>query len=403
VSRYAFKLPDLGEGTVSAELVAWHVKAGEQVKEDQVIAEVMTEKAAVELPSPVSGRVLALTGKPGDLIAVGSELIVFDTAVASDTTAVAGQDARPAVTAGPAIAARPAVAVPPSTTPPARVLASPAARRISREAGIDLTHIQGSGRGGRISGNDVTRSIAAGPIAAVPTAVDSPTQEISITGVRRVIAQRMSEAKRTIPHFAYVEEVDVTGLESLRAHLNRKNSGAPPLTYLPFIVAALVRVLRTFPQCNATYDAQRGVIIRHKAVHVGIATQTNEGLVVPVLRNAQSRSIADLAEEIRGLSVAVRSKKAHPRDLSGSTITLSSLGKLGGIVSTPIINAPEVAIIGINKAIDRPVIESGSVVVRKMMNMSSSFDHRFVDGFDAAAMIQELKDLLEQPATIFMD
>jgi 2-oxoisovalerate dehydrogenase E2 component (dihydrolipoyl transacylase) len=230
------------------------------------------------------------------------------------------------------------------------------------------------------------------------------TEEIKVIGVRRVIAERMSAAKRNIPHFAYVEEVDVTELEALRQHLNsRLGKGAPPLTYLPFLVAALVRVLEAFPQCNAVHDAERNVIVRHRAVHVGIATQTPHGLKVPVVRNAEARALADLAAEMRRVSEAARSNKATREELIGSTITVTSLGRLGGIASTPVINAPEVAIVGVNKAVLRPVVLDGAIAVRRVMNLSSSFDHRFVDGFDAAAMIQALKERLEHPATIFIE
>jgi 2-oxoisovalerate dehydrogenase E2 component (dihydrolipoyl transacylase) len=229
------------------------------------------------------------------------------------------------------------------------------------------------------------------------------TEEIKVIGLRRLIAQRMSEAKRNIPHFAYVEELDVTELESLRRHLNsRLAQGAPALTYLPFLALALVRVLRDFPQCNAHYDAERGVIVRHRSVHLGVATQTPEGLKVPVVHDAQALTLWDLAAEMRRVSEAARSNKAKREELTGSTITITSLGKLGGIASTPIINAPEVAIIGVNRALERPVVVDGAIAIRRTMNLSSSFDHRFVDGYDAAAMIQALKECLEHPATIFI-
>ena len=286
----------------------------------------------------------------------------------------------------------------------------PANRRRAHEAGIDLRQVSGSGPQGRILREDLEtylrgaqraerRSRAAGS----PTQAAPASEEIKVIGLRRLIAQRMSESKRNIPHFAYVEEVDVTELESLRRHLNnRLASGEPALTYLPFLVIALVRVLQDFPQCNAHYDAERGVIIRHRAVHVGVATQTPDGLKVPVLRNAEQRSVWDVAGEMRRLTDAARTNKATREELTGSTITLTSLGKLGGIVSTPIINAPEVAIIGVNRAVDRPVVANGAIAVRRMMNLSSSFDHRFVDGYDAAAMIQAMKELIEHPAMIFM-
>ena len=398
MSQFTFKMPDLGEGTVDAEIIAWHTKPGDVVAEDQLIVEVMTDKAAVEVPAPVSGRVVSVTGAPGDKIAVGSPLIVFE-------LSEAGAAAAP----GAAVPLQPVPAAPPAaaTAPPApaaapmrqgRVMASPANRRRASEAGIDLATVVGSGPGGRILRADLKTGA---PHAAVAGAAD--TTEIKVIGLRRLIAERMSEAKRTIPHFAYVEEVDVTELESLRTHLNHsrpKDMGS--LSYLPLVVMALTRVLETFPQCNVLYDAERGVLVRHRAMHVGIATQTPDGLKVPVVRNAQALGLWELAAEIRRLAERARSNKATREELVGSTITVTSLGKLGGIASTPIINAPEVAIIGLNKAVERPVVHQGAVVVRRIMNLSSSFDHRFVDGYDAAAMIQALKERIEHPATIFI-
>jgi 2-oxoisovalerate dehydrogenase E2 component (dihydrolipoyl transacylase) len=291
-------------------------------------------------------------------------------------------------------------------------MASPASRRRAREAGLDLGSVAGSGPGGRITRQDLEAALNGTAAPAAPAATTrapsalakrTGTEEVKVIGVRRVIANRMTEAKRNIPHFAYVEEVDVTELESLRQHLNgRLPKGAPSLTYLPFIGAALVRVLADYPQCNALHDAERNVLVRHHGVHLGVATQTPDGLKVPVVRHAEARTLWDLSDEIRRVSEAARTGKAAREELSGSTITITSLGKLGGIVSTPIINAPEMAIIGVNKAVDRPMVVGGAVTVRRMMNLSSSFDHRFVDGYDAAAMIQALKDLLEHPATIFI-
>jgi 2-oxoisovalerate dehydrogenase E2 component (dihydrolipoyl transacylase) len=292
-----------------------------------------------------------------------------------------------------------------------RVATSPAIRRRAHEAGVDLSQLSGSGPNGRILRQDFEAFVSSrsGPKLvrsrpaehSVPTS-EPATEEIKVIGVRRVIAQRLSEAKRNIPHFAYVEEFDITELESLRRHLNRKLETGT-LTYLPFIVSALVRVLRDFPQCNAQYDSERGVIIRHRAVHVGVATQTPEGLKVPVVREAQSLSLWELAAQIRRVTEAARVNKATRDELSGSTITVTSLGKLGGIASTPIINAPEVSIIGINRAVERPMVYDGAIAIRRMMNLSSSFDHRFVDGHEAAAMIQALKERIEHPATIFID
>ena len=410
MTRYVFKMPDLGEGTVEAEVVAWHVKVGDLVQEDQVMAEVMTEKAAVEVPSPVTGRVLSLTGGPGDMVRVGAELIVFETESAEETvvTAAGGNGAQAPVAAPPTSPA--AAAEAPSRH--GRVMASPATRRRAREAGIDLAQVHGSGPSGRITRQDFEAALGG---AAAPKAAAGPTgtaavlerragtEEIKVIGVRRVIASRMTEAKRNIPHFAYVEELDITELESLRRHLNRRlPDGAASLTYLPFLARALVRVLRDFPQCNAHYDAERGVIVRHAAVHLGIATQTPDGLKVPVVHDAGSRGLFELAAEMRRVSEAARTNKATREELTGSTITITSLGKLGGIASTPIINMPEVAIIGVNRAVERPMVVAGAIAIRRMMNLSSSFDHRFVDGADAAGLIQSLRDLLEHPATIFM-
>ncbi len=413
MSRYVFKLPDLGEGTVSAEIVGWHVKPGDAVEEEQVLVEVMTEKAAVEVPSPVSGRVLSTTGGPGDMVAVGAELIVLETAAAAGGEAA--KPAAPAQRPAAAAAARgngAAAAVPAAGAAAAargRLMTSPANRRRAHEAGIDLKQVPGSGPQGRILREDLEAYVrdeqgGPAPSAARAAARQEPErEEIKVIGLRRLIAQRMSESKRNIPHFAYVEEVDVTELEALRRHLNgRLASGEPALTYLPFLVLALVRVLEDFPQCNAHYDAERGVIIRHRAVHVGVATQTPDGLKVPVVRNAERRSLREIAAEMRRLTEAARQNKATREELAGSTITLTSLGKLGGIASTPIINAPEVAIIGVNRAVERPVVFEGAVAIRRMMNLSSSFDHRFVDGYDAAAMIQAMKERIEHPAMIFM-
>jgi 2-oxoisovalerate dehydrogenase E2 component (dihydrolipoyl transacylase) len=412
VSEFVFKMPDLGEGTVDAEIVAWHAKPGDAVTEDQLIVEVMTDKAAVEVPAPVSGRVVSISGAPGDKVAVGSPLIVFEV---GESPATPGPATPPATVAPATVAAAAATTTPPAVALPAteasrapaespagrqgRVMASPANRRRAREAGIDLTTVVGSGPGGRILRGDLT---AAG---AATARTDSPseTTEIKVIGLRRLIAERMSEAKRSIPHFAYVEEVDVTELESLRHQLNlSRPTDAAALSYLPLVVMALIRVLESFPQCNALYDAARGVVVRHRAVHVGIATQTPDGLKVPVVRHAESLGLWQVAAQIRHLAERARSNKATRDELVGSTITVTSLGKLGGIASTPIINAPEVAIIGLNKAIERPVVHQGSIAVRRIMNLSSSFDHRFVDGYDAAAMIQALKELLEHPAMIFI-
>jgi 2-oxoisovalerate dehydrogenase E2 component (dihydrolipoyl transacylase) len=424
MTQFVFKMPDLGEGTVDAEIVAWHTKPGDAVIEDQLIVEVMTDKAAVEVPAPVSGRVVSVSGAPGDKIAVGSPLIVFDVGegagAAVETGGAAPAQAPPSPpAASPASEAasspQTAARAPATTQRAGRVMASPADRRRAREGGIDLSTVAGSGPGGRIVRADVESALAK-PAPTNPAAAQAngaqgagpedqapATTEIKVIGVRRVIAERMSEAKRNIPHFAYVEEVDVTELEALRAHLNvNRPKDAASMSLLPLVVAALTRVLESFPQCNVLYDAARGVLVRHRAAHVGIATQTPDGLKVPVVRNAQNLGVWEIAAQIRRLAERARSNKATREELTGSTITVTSLGKLGGIVSTPIINAPEVAIIGLNKAVERPMVHQGAIAVRRIMNLSSSFDHRFVDGYDAAAMIQALKDLLEHPALIFI-
>ena len=422
MSNYVFKLPDLGEGTVEAEIVNWRVKPGDTIAEDEVIVEVMTEKAAVELPAPVGGRVLSITGTPGDMVPVGADLIVIETGTPATTAAgapapaaapaAAPASAPPARRAGANGAEAPAQA-PAASARAGRVATSPAIRRRAHEAGIDLQQVTGSGPNGRIVPKDLeafeARRSQPTPLRPAPKAVPSArasaaaTEEIKVIGLRRLIAQRMSEAKRNIPHFAYVEELDITELESLRRHLNHKPAdGAPSLTYLPFLALALIRVLKDFPQCNAHYDAERGVIVRHAAVHLGVATQTAEGLKVPVVHNAQELGLWELAAQMRRVAEAARTNKAKREELSGSTITITSLGKLGGIASTPIINAPEVAIIGVNRAVERPLVLEGAIAIRLTMNLSSSFDHRFVDGYDAAAMIQALKEHLEHPATIFI-
>ena len=387
MTRHVMRLPDLGEGTVSAEVIAWKVAPGDVIREDAPLVELSTEKAVVEVPTPVSGRVVALGGKPGDVIAVGAELVVFEL----DSAAVS---AAPVVAASPAAAptlARTTAAAGTVVPPSGRVRASPATRRRAFEAGIDLAAVRGSGPQGRILKLDLDRARAGSP----------GITEIPVIGVRRLIAQRMAEAKRVAPHFAYVEEVDVTELEALRVALNSRRPSSAALTYLPFIVRALAQVLAEFPQCNAHYDEKRNLILRHAAVHAGIATQTPDGLKVPVVRDVLTHDLEGLAAEIRRVSEAARAGRARREDLTGSTITITSLGKLGGIVSTPILNLPEVAIIGINKAVERVVALDGKIAIRRMMNLSSSFDHRFVDGFDAAAMIQALKVRLEHPTEIF--
>jgi len=405
MSEYIFKLPDLGEGMVEAEIAEWLVEIGDFVEEEAPFGAVMTDKAAVELTAPVSGKVVSLAGEPGDMIAVGAALIVFETegeqATDDESSSSAAEIAETEPASPPATEAQEA-----STS--TKVLTSPSIRQHAREAGIDLARVSGSGPKGRILKSDLDAYQAGSTTATSSPSVAQEPQaavtEIKVIGLRRIIAERMSEANREVPHFAYVEEVDVTALESLRQHLNGKKApGEDKLTLLPFIGFALNRALAHFPQINALYDRERNVISQYQAVHLGIATQTGDGLKVPVVKNSQSRSLQDLAGEIRRVSSAARENTATREELIGSTITITSLGKVGGIVTTPIINLPEVAIIGVNKAVERPVVIDGKIVIRTMMNLSSSFDHRFVDGYDAAMMIQQVKDMLEQPATMFME
>ena len=413
MSEYIFKLPDLGEGTVESEIGEWFIKVGEHVAEEDVVGTMMTDKAAVELSSPVSGTVLKLAGEPGDVIAVGSPLVIIDTegaaAEADDaSTPEATPDPAPEAVTQTTRKAEPATVEITENSEPeerSRVMTSPAIRRRAKEADIDLTLVPGSGPGGRILRKDFDNFLkarATGTSFVATAAPSTNVKEIKIIGVRRIIAERMSAAKREIPHFAYVEEIDITELESLRKYLNTDRDTSQRLTLLPFLGLALIKALREFPQCNVTHDKDRNLLLQHEAVHLGVATQTPDGLKVPVIKHAEIRSLDDLAAELRRVSLAARDNLAKKSELSGSTITITSLGKLGGIVSTPVINNPEVAIIGVNKAIERPVVFNGQVTVRLMMNLSSSFDHRFVDGFDAAAMIQRIKEMLEHPATIFL-
>jgi 2-oxoisovalerate dehydrogenase E2 component (dihydrolipoyl transacylase) len=404
MSEYIFKLPDLGEGLVEAEIAEWMVKVGDVVNEEDPIGAMLTDKAAVELTAPVSGRVLSLAGELGDMVAVGAPLIVFATeGEQADETAQAS--AEPA-TETPAIpeAKNLKDEQPAEQARPGKVLTSPSIRQAAREAGIDLSLVRGSGPRGRIVKSDLESFMAGqGDATAKQASPSDHITEIKVVGLRRKIAERMTEANREIPHFAYVEEIDITALESLRQHLNgQKAPSEDKLTLLPFIGLALARVLKQFPQCNALYDRDKNTISQYTAVHLGVATQTPNGLKVPVVKHSESRSLNDLASEIRRVSTAARENTAKREELMGSTITITSLGKQGGIASTPVINMPEVAIIGVNKAVQRPVVADGRVEVRLMMNLSSSFDHRFVDGYDGAMMIQALKGMLEQPATIFI-
>ena len=422
MSAHAIKVPDLGEGVAEVELVVWRVQPGDSVAEDQVLADVMTDKATVEIPSPWAGRVLALGGEVGQMLAVGAELIRIERQDAGD--AMPAPAASMASTLPPAPAPERSGAaeavparIPESARPvsPGRPIASPAVRARAWELGIDLKDVQASGTAGRIMQADLDAHSAGGPARSVlpsalaplvpllPTTLDT-TQAVKMVGLRRKIAQQMQESSRRIPHFTYVEEVDVGELEALRARLNEQwGAQRGHLTVLPFLIRAIVLAVRAFPQINARFDDEAGVLTQHTAVHVGIATQTGAGLMVPVLRNAQTRDLWANAAEIVRLAEAARSGKVVREELSGSTITVTSLGRLGGIMSTPVINHPEVAIVGINAIRLRPVIRDVAVVARSMMNLSSSFDHRVVDGALAAGFIHDLRDRLEHPAMLFIE
>ncbi|MEQ7156610.1 2-oxo acid dehydrogenase subunit E2 [Brevundimonas aurifodinae] len=427
--NYVFKLPDVGEGTAEAELVAWHVAVGDTVTEDQLLAEVMTDKATVELTSPVAGVVTALHGDAGTQVPVGGPLVRFDVEGKGNVTASPPSNPAPQAsvlpeggqttrTVSPPPGRRQA-AQPPEAgksvsrapqTPGVRPLASPAVRKRARELGVELPFVPGSGPAGRIEHGDLDAFLAGGSRPAVPASTGSTyapaegTTEVRIIGLRRKIAEKMAESVRRIPHITYVEEIDVTALEDLRAHLNAQNKGSdrPKLTVLPFIARAIVVALRDQPQINSHYDDEAGVLTQHAAVHLGIAAQTPNGLMVPVVRHAEARDPYDTALEIARVSGAAKDGSAKREELTGSTITITSLGTLGGVVHTPIINHPEVAIVGPNKIEERVVVRNGQMVVRKMMNLSSSFDHRIVDGHDAAVFVQRIKGLLEQPATLWM-
>src|SRR5689334_13165754 len=424
MGTHVIKMPDIGEGIAEVELSQWHVKVGDMVVEDQVLADVMTDKAMVDIPSPVNGKVIALGGQPGEVMAVGSVLISIEVEGAGnvkESTApaavikeapVAAPKVEAVVESTPAAAApRPAAACQgPMVAREAdeRPLASPAVRKHALDLGIQLRLVRGSGPAGRILHEDLEAYLAQGQsnasTATAAYAQRNDEQQIPVIGMRRKIAQRMQDATQRAAHFSYVEEIDVTAVEELRAHLNEKHGATRgKLTLLPFLVRAMVVALRDFPQMNARYDDEAQVITRLGAVHVGIATQADIGLMVPVVRHAEARSLWDSAAEISRLATAARNGKASRDELSGSTITLTSLGALGGIVSTPVLNLPEVAIVGVNKIVERPMVIKGQIVIRKMMNLSSSFDHRVVDGMDAAQFIQAVRGLLEQPATLFVE
>lgn len=423
------KVPDVGEGIAEVEVVEWHVKPGDEVAEDQLLVTLMTDKASIEIPSPSAGRIAALGGEVGQMLAVGSVLMRFEDAAggeagAADRLPVAGGapadqpvEARPAPPPPSAVPrAEPAApsVVPASTPRDERPIASPAVRRRAWELGIELKDVQPSGTAGRVVHADLDAHVAHHGRKPLPTPAPASvprgaavqredTQAVPVSGLRRRIAMKMQEAKRRIPHFSYVEEIDVTEVEALRAALNAKwESERPRLTLLAFIARAIVLACAEFPQLNARFDDEAGVVTRHGAVHLGVATQTTHGLMVPVLRHAETLDLWAIAGEVTRLAEASRAGHVTRDELSGSTITLTSLGALGGIVSTPIINHPEVAIVGVNRIVERPALRGGLVVPRLAMNLSSSFDHRVIDGADAARFVQAIRGYLEQPATLFI-
>ena len=426
---FAFKLPDIGEGVVEGEVVEWMVSVGDTVKEDDPILSVMTDKATVEIPSPVDGKVSKIIGEPGDILPVGEVCIEFEVKGDGNTTAET-EEAKPAEeTVQPAVETstitvekppEPIVETSPEPVAPAtpvaraagtKALASPAVRQRAREANIDLQLVAGSGPGGRISHADLDRHIAGGaagatsfaPVGARAKTKLTGTEEVKVIGLRRKIADSMMASYSTIAHFSYFEEVDITALEELRQHLNStRPEGAPKLTYLPFIMQALVKALRESPECNALFDDEANVVTRHQAIHLGIATQTDRGLYVPVVKHVEAMDIWQSAVEMVRVTSATRDGKASAEELTGSTFTITSLGRLGGLGATPIINKPEVGILGVHNAKERAVVRNGQIVIRRMMNLSSSWDHRVVDGHDGATLVQKVKTLLENPATIFM-
>ncbi|MDA7556139.1 dihydrolipoamide acetyltransferase family protein [Euryarchaeota archaeon] len=424
---YIFKLPDIGEGVVEGEIVLWHVKVGDSVAEDDDIVDIMTDKATVTIPSPTSGIVTEFSGEVGDMVAVGSTLVTFsidgNTGNQVEKEPVLEEIIKPVVEEKiilePVKEEKtkqipkpiPAVTQSKQITPSngnSRVLASPAVRRRAREAELDLSIISGSGPAGRIRHADLDAYIAAGGTitGAPPTSYSTKrtgTNEIKVVGLRRKIAEQMVKSKFSIPHFSYFEEIDVTELEELRQMLNAsRDDNQPKLTYLPFIMMALAKIMPNHEECNALYDDENNIVTQHSAIHLGIATQTDRGLFVPVVKHVEAMDIWQSAAEMQRVSGAARNGTASLDDLSGSTFTITSLGRDGGLGATPIINHPEVSILGIHKAREMPVVKDGKVVIRRIMNVSSSFDHRIVDGANGAALIQALKRMLEYPALIFM-
>jgi len=433
MGTYSFKLPDIGEGIAEAEIVAWHVKVGDHVAEDDPLCDMMTDKATVEMTAPVAGTVTRVAGEVGDQIAIGSVLAEFETegaAAAEPTVEVAPNEAAEVVKPDPdpilpgtgrgtaheagggggetpsAPPASPPLHQPAAGNPPPtgeeqkRILASPAVRERARNLGIDLAQVKAVGDHVRHADLDAFLIYNQG---YRPAGAARSDEQVKVVGLRRRIAENMAASKRHIPHFTYVEEFDVTKLEALRADLNATRGAKDRLTILPFLIVAACKALPEYPMLNARYDDEAGVVTRFGAVHLGVATQTDAGLMVPVIRNAQGLNIWQLAAEVKRLAEAARTGKAKSEELSGSTITLSSLGPLGGIAATPVINRPEVAILGPNKVVERPIVRDGQIAIGKLMNLSISCDHRVVDGHDAASFVQAMKRLVETPALLFVD
>ena len=433
MGRYTFRLPDIGEGIAEAEIVAWHVKVGDRIEEDARVADMMTDKATVEMESPVSGTVVEVAGEVGDTIAIGSALVVIEVegegaeeapqAEAGDVEQVveaqkpsppSGGEGweRGAVPQSPTSPARPPLPDPPplkgEREKEAKVLASPAVRSRAQELGVNLAEVRPA-EDGRVRHADLDAFLSYNASGGYRAAgVRGQDQQIRVIGLRRRIAENMAASKRSIPHFSYVEECDVTALEVMRAQLNSARGDKPKLTMLPLLIAAICRTVPDFPMLNARYDDEAGVVTRYGAIHLGMATQTDGGLMVPVIRDAQDRNIWQLAREIVRLAQAARDGTAKSDELSGSTLTITSLGPLGGVATTPVINRPEVAIIGPNRIVERPMFVSDGlggerIEKRKLMNISISCDHRVVDGWDAASFVQALKRLIETPVLLLSD
>lgn len=422
MSKFTFNMPDVGEGVAEAEIVEWHTKVGDTVEEDQHLVDVMTDKATIDIESPVSGTVVEVTGEPGDVVAVGSMLLVIEVEGEGEveTETQTKQAPEPAPKPRPKPTPEPDTAPEPEPEPApepeaaktsataAKVLATPAVRKRARNLGIDLAQVKPAADG-RIRHADLDQFLAYNSSGGFAPAGQSRDDEaIKVIGLRKRIAQNMAASKRHIPHFTYVEECDVTELERMRADLNSARGAKPKLTMLPMLITAIAKLIPEFPMINARFDDEAGVVTRHGVVHLGMATQTDAGLVVPVIRDAQARNLWQLASEIGRLAVAARDGSAKSEELSGSTLTITSLGPLGGVATTPVINRPEVAIIGPNRIIERPMFVTGTdgaerVEKRKLMNISISCDHRVVDGYDAASFIQALKKLIETPVLLLSD